>query len=57
MEKHIDKSNSERAIERWENEGGEVLAIPRFNIEKKKPEKRRHGKPQFNRRILRNPIG
>ena len=59
MKKNVDKIIGEKATERWENEGGEILVIILFNIRKKEVEKRqrRHGKTWFKRRALRNIVG
>jgi len=35
MKKYVDKIIGERAIERWENEGGEISAIALLEIKKK----------------------
>ena len=57
MKKYVGEKSGQRAIERWENEGGEVLAIALLETKKKEVEKRRRGETRFKQKLLRSKIG
>lgn len=58
MKKQSGQKSGERAVERWENEGGEILAIVLHNIKNEAVEKqRRDAITGLKRRILRNTSG